>query len=118
PTLTHGGMAFGAGVVAAKKLRAKKIVDPRPYAVGSIKTSYAKYPQIGDIIPALGYGQKQIRELQKSINSTPADAIVIATPVDLRKFLRLNKPAAKVNYELKEKAGSKLEILLKKYLRI
>ncbi len=118
PTLTHGGMAFGAGVIAAKKLRAKKIVDPRPYAVGSIKASYTKYPQIGNIIPALGYGQKQIRELQKSINSTPADAIVIATPVDLRKFLKLNKPAVKVNYELKEKAGPKLQILLKKYLRI
>lgn len=118
PTLTHGGMAFGAGVVAAKKLKAKKIVNPRPYAVGSIKTAYTKYPQIGDLIPALGYGQKQIRELQKSINSTPADAIVIATPVDLRKFLRLNKPAVKVNYELKEKAGSKLKMFLKKHLAI
>jgi len=118
PTLTHGGMSFGAGVVAAKRFKAKRIVNPRPYVVGSIKRAYTKYPQIGDLIPALGYGQKQVRELQRSINNTPADAIVIATPVDLRKFLKLNKPAVKVNYELKEKSGPKLQMIIKKHLRI
>lgn len=118
PTLTHGGMSFGAGVVAAKRFRAKKIIDPRPYAVGSIKQAYARYPQIGALIPALGYGQKQIKELEKSINKTPADSIVIATPVDLRKFLKLNKPAVKVTYELEEKKGPKLRMLIKKYLRV
>ncbi len=118
PTLTHGGMSFGAGVVAAKRFRAKKIIDPRPYAVGSIKQAYARFPQIGALIPALGYGQKQIKELEKSINKTPADSIVIATPVDLRKFLKLNKPAVKVTYELEEKKGPKLRMLIQKYLRV
>jgi predicted GTPase len=118
PTLTHGGMSFGAGVVAAKRFKAKKIVNPRPYVVGSIKQVYKKYPQIGNIIPALGYSQKQIKELEKSINRIPADSIIMATPVDLRKFLKFNKPAVKVDYELKQKSGPKLELLLKKQLRI
>ncbi len=118
PTLTHGGMSFGAGIVAAKKYKAGKIVDPKPYAVGSIKEAYVKYPQIGDLIPALGYGKKQIKELEASINNTPADSIVMATPVDLRKFTKLNKPAAKIDYELEERSGPSLDNLLKKYLRI
>ena len=118
PTLTHGGMSFGAGIVAAKKYHAKKIVDPKPHAVGSIKEAYTKYPQIGDLIPALGYGKKQIRELEASINNTPADSIVMATPVDLRKFTKLNKPAAKIDYELEERFGPGLQAILKKYLKI
>jgi predicted GTPase len=118
PTLTHGGMSFGAGIVAAKKYNASKIVDPKPHAVGSIKEAYVKYPQIGDLIPALGYGRKQIKELEESINNTPADSIVMATPVDLRKFTKLNKPAAKIDYELEERSGPSLEKILKKYLKI
>jgi predicted GTPase len=118
PTLTHGGMSFGAGIVAAKQYRAKKIVDPKPYAVGSIKEAYIKYPQIGDLIPALGYGKKQIKELEATINNTPADAIVMATPVDLRKFTKLNKPAAKIDYELEERFGPALDVVLKKYLKL
>lgn len=118
PTLTHGGMSFGAGIVAAKKYRAGKIVNPKPYAVGSIKEAYVKYPQIGDLIPALGYGKKQIKELEESINNTPADSIVMATPVDLRKFTKLNKPAAKIDYELEERSGPSLTNILKKYLKI
>jgi predicted GTPase len=117
PTLTHGGMSFGAGIVAAKKYGATKIVDPRPYAVGSIKDSYVKYPQIGDLIPALGYGKKQIRELEASINNTPADSIVMATPVDLRKITTLNKPTTKIEYELEERYGPSLKSVLKKYLK-
>ena len=108
PTLTHGGMSFGAGIVAAERFKAKKIVNPRPYVIGSIKKAYTQYPQIGNLIPALGYGQKQIRELEKSINNTPADAIIIATPFDLRKFMRLNKPTAKVDYELGKKSGTSI----------
>jgi len=111
PTLTHGGMSFGAGIVAAKKYQAKKIVDPKPYAVGSIKDAYVKYPQIGNLIPALGYGKKQIRELESSINNTPADSIVMATPVDLRKFTKLNKPAAKIDYDLEERFGPRLDYI-------
>lgn len=118
PTLTHGGMSFGAGIVAAKKYHAKKIVDPKPYAVGSIKEAYTKFPQIGDLIPALGYGRKQIRELESSINNTPADSIVMATPVDLRKFTKLNKPAAKIEYELEERFGPGFLSVLKKYLKL
>lgn len=118
PTLTHGGMSFGIGIVAAKKFRAKKIVDPRPYVIGSIQKAYVKYPQISMLIPALGYGQKQIRELEKSINSVPADSIVMATPVDLRKLMTLNKPTAKVDYELKIKSKPILKMLLKKHLGI
>ncbi|UCD19417.1 MAG: GTPase [candidate division WOR-3 bacterium] len=118
PTLTHGGMSFGAGVVAARKYNAKKIIDPRPFAIGSIKEAYTKYPQIGDLIPALGYDKKQIRELESSINNTPADSIVMATPVDLTKFTKLNKPAAKIDYELEERSGPRLDGILKKYLKI
>jgi len=118
PTLTHGGMSFGAGIVAAKKYKAKEIVDPKPYAVGSIKDAYVKYPQIGNLIPALGYDRKQIRELESSINNTPADSIIMATPVDLRKFIKLNKPAAKIDYDLEERFGPGLDSILKKYLRI
>lgn len=114
PTLTHGEMSFGAGTVAAKKFRAKKIVDPKPYAVGSIKKVYEKYPQIGAVIPAIGYTKKQIKELEKSINNTPADSIVIATPIDLRRFIKLNKPAVKVEYKLKEKTGNRLERIIVK----
>ncbi len=118
PTLTHGGMSFGAGVIAARKYGARKIVDPRPYVVGAIKEAYTKYPQIGEIIPALGYTKKQIKDLEASINSTPADTIVIATPVDLRKFTKLSKPAVKIDYELEERSGPRLDDILKKYLKI
>ncbi len=116
PTLTHGEMSFGAGIVAARKFKARRIIDPRPYAVGSIKKAFERYPQIGRLLPALGYGARQIRELQRSINRTPADSIIIATPVDLRKFLVLNKPGVKVTYELKQRSGPKLENLIKKAL--
>ncbi len=109
PTLTHGEMGFGAGIVAAKKYHARKIVNPKPYALGSIRMAYQKYPHIGPLIPALGYSKRQIQELNQSINRTPADVVIIATPVDLRKFLRINKEAVKVNYELKEKDGKILE---------
>lgn len=114
PTLTHGGMSFGIGVVAAKKYRAKKIIDPRPYVIGSIKAAFKKYPQISKLIPALGYGQKQIRELERSINRVPADAILMATPVDLRKLIKLDKPVVKVDYELKIRMLDRFKKTLKK----
>jgi predicted GTPase len=118
PTLTHGGMSFGAGVITAKRLKAKKIINPKPYAVGSIKRAYQKYHHLSTVLPALGYSIKQIKELQRTINKIPADSIIMATPVDLRKFMKLNKPAAKVDYELKIKTGPRLETILKKYLAI
>jgi len=114
PTLTHGEMSFGAGIVAARKYRCRKIVDPRPYAVGSIKKAYEKFPQMGDLIPALGYSPVQIRELEKSINNTPADAIIMGTPIDLRKIMKFNKPAVKISYVLKEIGPRKLERAVKR----
>jgi len=116
PTLTHGEMSYGAGFIAAKQYGAKEIIDPRRYAVGSIKKAYEKYPHIGNLIPALGYSKLQMEELNKSINRADADVVIIGTPVDLRKFLRINKPAVKVSYELKEKQGNVLEQMIKDLL--
>ncbi len=117
PTLTHGEMAFGAGIVAARKFKAKRIVNPRPYAVGSIRKTFENYPQIRSVVPALGYGAKQIKELEKTINRIPAEVVIIATPVNLTRFLKLNKPAVKVNYELKEVTFPNLQIILTKFLK-
>jgi predicted GTPase len=103
PTLTHGGMTFGAGVLAAKKYGAGEIVDPRPYAVGSIAETLRKYPSLGPLLPAMGYGEEQIAELEESIARTPADLVVVGTPIDIRRLLRLQKPAVRVRYELEEK---------------
>ncbi|MGB9695628.1 MAG: GTP-binding protein, partial [Caldisericaceae bacterium] len=102
PTLTHGGMNYGAGYVAAKKWGAKEIISPLPYAVGSIKSTYEKYNQTKDVLPAMGYSDLQIKELEETINSIPADVVVIGTPIDLRRVVKLNKPAVRVRYELQE----------------
>jgi predicted GTPase len=100
PTLTHGGMSYGAGVVAARRCDAANIVDPRPYAVGSIVQTFARYPHIGPLLPAMGYGQEQMTELAETINNTPCDLVIIATPVDLRYLLEINRPTQRVRYEL------------------
>jgi predicted GTPase len=102
PTLTHGEMRYGAGHVAARAAGAKTIVDARPYAVGSIKTTFAKYTHITDILPAMGYGDKQMSDLRKTIDATPCDLVIIGTPIDLTKLLKLNKPSVRVTYDLKE----------------
>jgi predicted GTPase len=102
PTLTHGGMAYGAGVVAAERFGAAEIVDPRPYAVGSIVELYAKYPTVGAVLPAMGYGDEQIRELSQTINNTPVDLVIVATPVDLRRVVEMRLPSQRVRYELQE----------------
>jgi len=113
PTLTHGGMAYGAGTIIAKELAAS-VVDPHPYAVGSIKEAFRKYSHMGALLPAVGYGKEQIMELEETINSTPCDAVVIGTPIDLRRALRLNKPAVRVRYELEEVGKPNLEDVLGK----
>jgi predicted GTPase len=105
PTLTHGEMLYGAGVVAARQAGAAEIVDPREYAVGSMKDIYAKY-RIGPVLPAMGYSAEQLREFESMINGTPADVVVIATPVDLRKLVSIEKPAVRVFYDLQEIEGS------------
>ena len=102
PTLTHGEMAYGAGWVAARRFGAAKIVDPRPYAVGSIKATYAKYPTTGDVLPAMGYGETQIHELQETINRADADLVLIGTPIDLARLIHIDKPTQRVRYELQE----------------
>ncbi len=113
PTLTHGEMAYGAGVVAARRFGAREIVDPRPYAVGSIRDTYAQYPTTGPVLPATGYGEEQIKELEASINSTPCDLVLIATPVDLRRLLDIEKPSDRVRYELEEISHPNLEEIIR-----
>ncbi|ASJ16680.1 GTPase [Thermococcus chitonophagus] len=117
PTLTHGGMSFGAGYIAAKKYGAKEIVDPRPYAVGSIIETYKKYPHLSNILPAMGYGKKQIKELEETINRADADVVIMGTPVDLRRFMNLNKPAVRVKYELEEIGTPKLKDILEEWVK-
>ncbi len=102
PTLTHGGMRYGAGVMAAHKYGAGELVDARPYAVASIKQTYDKYNHLSEILPAMGYGKQQMMDLERTIAATPCDLILIATPIDLRRVLTLDKPAVRVRYELQE----------------
>ncbi|TES91945.1 MAG: GTPase [Candidatus Cloacimonadota bacterium] len=116
PTLTHGGMNFGAGFVAAKKSQVKEIVDPRPFAVRSIKDTFEKYPKTGKILPAMGYGEKQIEDLQETINASSVDAVVIATPIDLLKLININKPSVRVRYELEEIGDKTLSYVLKDFV--
>lgn len=109
PTLTHGGMSYGAGVVAARNCGAAEIVDPRPYAVGSIEATYKKYPNAGGILPAMGYGAEQIAELETTINATPCDVVIVGTPIDLTRVLKITRPAERISYDLREIHEGKLE---------
>jgi predicted GTPase len=102
PTLTHGDMKYGAGVVAALKHGAAEVVDPRPFAVGTIADTFRAYPGIGTLLPAMGYGQQQMRDLEATVERTAADLVLIATPVDLRRVIRISRPAQRVGYELQE----------------
>ncbi len=112
PTLTHGEMAYGAGWVAARKYGAAEIFDPRPYAVGTIKETFEKYPTTGDVLPAMGYGEQQTKELAETIEKVPADLVVIASPIDLRRLIEIKKPAMRVRYELQEIGVPTLETIL------
>jgi predicted GTPase len=114
PTLTHGEMAYGAGVVAARRFGAAEIVDPRPYAVGSIAETFQKYPNTGPILPAMGYGARQIQELEETINATPCDLVIVATPIDLRRVVKINRPSQRVRYELQEIGRPTLQDVLGK----
>ena len=102
PTLTHGEMAYGAGVVAAQKYGARELVDPRPYTVATISETFKKYPAIGTLLPAMGYGKKQIKDLETTINRTKCDSVIIATPIDLKRIVKINKPTVRVGYDLQE----------------
>lgn len=113
PTLTHGEMSYGAAWLAARRYGAAEIVDPRPYAIGSINATFEKYPKTGAVLPAMGYGARQIQELEDTINAADADLVLIGTPIDLNRIMRINKPTQRVRYELQEIGKPTLEDLLK-----
>jgi predicted GTPase len=118
PTLTHGGMKYGAGVMVAQKFGAKEIIDPRPYAVGSIADTYVKYPNIGILLPAMGYGKKQMQELEDTINAIDCDLVIIGTPIDLSRIIKMNKKSIRVKYELQEIGRPDLEEVLSQKIKI
>jgi len=109
PTLTHGGMSYGAGVVAAREAGVAELVDPRPFAVGSIASTFAEYPTIGPVLPAMGYSPTQLRELAETIHATPCDVVVIGTPVDLSRVISVEKATRRAVYELREIGSPTLE---------
>ncbi len=112
PTLTHGEMTFGAGVVAARRFGAAELVDPEPVAVGTIAAVLAKYPKLEPLVPAMGYGTDQMRELEATLNACDADLVLSATPIDITRVLTLNKPVTRIRYDLKQVSGTPLEELL------
>ena len=116
PTLTHGGMTFGAGVLAARTFGAKEIVDQRPFAVKSIADTYEKYPSTGTLLPAMGYSGQQLKDLEATINRVECDAVVIGTPIDLRRIIHIKKPSVRVQYSLEEVTKPDLEDILNKFL--
>jgi predicted GTPase len=116
PTLTHGEMQFGAGTIAARRFGAREIVDPKPYAVKSIAATYVKYPKTGTVLPAMGYGKQQIADLEKTIDAVPCDAVVIGTPIDLRRVLKIRKPSVRVQYALEEITAPDIDAILEKFL--
>ncbi|MFC2028451.1 cyclic 2,3-diphosphoglycerate synthase [Chloroflexota bacterium] len=113
PTLTHGEMAYGAGFVAARRFGAAEIVDPRPFAVKSINETYKKYPKTGPVLPAMGYGDSQIKDLEETINRSDVDLVIVGTPIDLTRILKIDKPFQRVRYELQEIGQPTLEDILK-----
>ena len=115
PTVTHGLMRESVGAIAAHQYGARELVNPRPFAVGSIKKTYEKYRHIGFVLPAMGYGAKQVKELEQTIEKTPCDSVVLGTPIDIRRIMKVAKPAARVRYEIREVTKPSLEQLLNKF---
>lgn len=116
PTVTHGGLAHGAGWLAARRFGAALIVDPRPHAVGALQQTYIDYPHIGRVLPAMGYGNRQIADLAETIRRTPGDLVLVATPIDLRRLVNLDKPALRVRYELQEIGAPTLHDILARFV--
>jgi predicted GTPase len=117
PTLTHGEMKYGAGTIAAQKFEAAEIVDPRPYATKSIKQTYQKYPGIGILLPAMGYGDAQMKDLEATISKIPCDAVIIGTPIDLRRIINIKQPAVRVSYDLQEIGKPDLRGILTDFIK-
>jgi predicted GTPase len=116
PTLTHGGMKIGAAVVAARKYGATEFVDPRPYLVGKLVDTFETYPNIGTILPAMGYGEEQLRDLEATINATDCDAVVVGTPIDLARIVNIDKPHTRVFYDLQEIGDPTLDTILSEFV--
>lgn len=117
PTLTHGEMKIGAGSVAAERIGVAEIVDPRPFAVGTIKETYNKYQHVENVLPAMGYGEQQLKDLEETINNTDCDAVIIGTPIDLSRIITINKPCTRVHYELDEISNPNLTDILKDFIQ-
>ena len=117
PTLTHGEMKIGAGTVAARKFGAAEIVDPRPYAVGKLAGTFKQYPEIGVLLPAMGYGKEQIRDLEKTIEATPCDTVIIGTPIDLNRIVKIKKATTRVHYDLQEIGAPDMKEVLEGFLK-
>ena len=117
PTVTHGSMRYGAGIVAAKDGKAQEIIDPRPYAVGSINATFTKYSHLENVLPAMGYGKQQIHELEKTINNADCDLVVSGTPIDLNRVLKSNKPIVRVRYGVGDKTVQELETIIEEFTR-
>ncbi len=117
PTLTHGEMKIGAGTVAAERFGAKEMVDPRPFTVGKLSDTFKTYPGIGTLLPAMGYGEQQLRDLEETINRTECDSVIIGTPIDLTRIISINKPYTRVNYDLDEVSSPNLEEILGEFVK-
>lgn len=117
PTLTHGGMAYGAGVLAAKRLGAAELVDPRPFAVGGLREVFITCPHIGKLLPAMGYGDKQVAELAQTIAGTECDAVLIATPVDLRRLFQIRQPTVRLTYGFEVRGTPTLDDILRPFVQ-
>lgn len=117
PTLTHGEMKLGAGVVAARKFGAAELVDPRPYTVGKLSETFEIYPNIGTLLPAMGYGEEQLKDLETTINNTDCDAVVIGTPIDLNRIIKIKKPNTRVYYDLQEIGNPNLEEVIDDFVK-
>ena len=117
PTLTHGEMKLGAGVIAAQRLNASEIIDPRPYLVGKLVDTFKAYPDIGSLLPAMGYGEQQLKDLEATINQTDCDAVIIGTPIDLSRVININKPTARVHYNLKERGTPDMNTVLETFIK-
>ena len=115
PTVTHGEMCLGAGIVAARNFGAAKIVDPRPYVVGKIKETFAHYPNIGPLLPAVGYSAQQMHDLERTINRVACETVIIGTPIDLARFIKINKPTVRVRYELSKSGKAGLRRVLREW---
>jgi predicted GTPase len=117
PTLTHGEMKYGAGTVISMNLKASELVDPRPYLVGDLKKTFVKYPEIGTLLPAMGYGEKQLRDLEETIQRTDCDSVVIATPIDLSRIIHIKKPFTRAYYDLEEIGKPDLDEVIAGFLK-